>query len=254
MTGAGAMLVALNFAIMAISAFSVGLVCIKLWGVLSPSGVSVSAEAGLLSQSADSFLKSAMPEKESDLFPLNHPPFRMDLKSSKGVETKIRHPRKVSRRRPRYRTAAAVPSHAINISISSSADPARNVVSMVERQPSSYEPVSMGRKSLPHESQLHGSQPHGSQPHEPQLHGSQPHESQLFQSQRHDIDQQNLPLGNAGQPASPFTSNSALQTLGFERVIEKRTLNSATDFAPQKKNGSIGQQLVEMNRKVRLGG
>lgn len=222
-TGIGTVLVALNVAIMATSALSVGLVCVKIWGMLSIAALGVPSEVGPLNQTDDMLCNRGLAENPSTLSQTAKSDFRTRPNSPFGIKAKGQHPRKVPLRRPRYSNAATVPTHAINISINSSADPAGKVVSVVERVPASCEPLSSERKSPPNE------------------------------PDQHVANRKASPASNEGQAAAIFKTSSALNSLGFERVIENRDVRSDSGYVPQKKVSSIGQQLVEMNRKVRLG-
>lgn len=222
-TGIGTVLVALNVAIMATSALSVGLVCVKIWGMLSIAALGVPSEVGPLNQTDDMLCNRGLAENPSTPSQTAKSDFRTRPNSPFGIKAKGQHPRKVPLRRPRYSNAATFPTHAINISINSSADPAGKVVSVVERVPASCEPLSSERKSPPNE------------------------------PDQHVANRKASPASNEGQAAAIFKTSSALNSLGFERVIENRDVRSDSGYVPQKKVSSIGQQLVEMNRKVRLG-
>jgi hypothetical protein len=226
----GAFLIALNFAIIAISAFSVVMVSMKLVGEFSSSSFRGATEDA----------------------PFTQPVSLPDDEASGGMNPTRRKSGKVTRRRPRYQPPAAVPSHAINISISSSADPARNLVSTVERTPTACEPPVTVRKSQPKKSRSQVSKQrrlregNSGQPASPYGHiGDQ----ERVESPSREANREAVPT-----VASSFQPSSTLQTLGFERVIEKRTDKKDPDPAAHKASNSIGQQLVEMNRKVRLGG
>ncbi len=226
----GAFLIALNFAIIAISAFSVVMVSMKLLGDFSSTSFRGPGEDE--------------PSTQSVSLP--------DDKSSGGVSTLRRQSGKVARRRPRYQPSAAVPSHAINISISSSADPARNLVPTVERTPTACDPPVTVRKSLPKKTR-----PLVSKQRRLREGNSDQHVSpsgHIGDRKRVEVQSREENRDAVSTVASSFQPSSTLQTLGFERVIEKRTDRQDSGPAAQKASNSIGQQLVEMNRKVRLGG
>lgn len=229
-TATGVVLIAINFAVIGISALSVALVGMKLLGEFSPAPISGSGEDG----------------------PANRPFISLDDESHDGVKATRRQAGKVSRRRPRYRSSPAVPSHAINISISSSPDPARSLVSTVERTPATYDPPVTEHKAQPKEIRPQAIK---------QRRIKKDNSIQPASLCGHDVERQRAEVRSceekleaASTVASDFQPASILQTLGFERVMEKRTDSKVSSIADRNKSSSIGQQLVEMNRKVRQGG
>lgn len=239
-SGPGLLLVLVNLAIMAISGLSIFLVCMRLWEGGSATGEAVIATV-------------------SDTY--QEKPFRnggMDNSTTR----KSRTVSKGHKRRTRYPVAAPTPSHAINISITSAPESKRELVQNVEHsariqenrpidrpsQASKPPRTRTSRRSIASEVKRMKGRERSNAGGEVDLAGEVMRSPSAFQEGQ----RQSAATVTAPVNASAVIQSSPLQDLGFERVIRKSPEGILGELQ-KVKPGSISQQLVEMNRKVRQG-